>query len=340
MSTQPLGERHRLSSPDAETHIRPLTVDVVICTYTDARWELLCRAVASVQQQTAPVNAILLCVDHNDDLYERCLRQWPADGQRQTPAVRVLRNRFDGRLGSARNTAVERADASIIAFLDDDAQAEPTWVATLLEVFRQPAAVAVGGAPLPSFETSRPGWFPPEFDWVFGCHYRGLPESLAPVRHLIGASMAVRTEALRSVGGFHSDDHDDMDLSHRIAGAFGAASVLYEPRARISHFVPAQRVTWTYFWRRCYTINRSKVRAFSDMEEAGNLGAELAFARAMVGTVISRLFGGLRGKPDLLGQAGAIIAGLAVAAIGHARGRVELRAGLLPTSKTVGLQGP
>ena len=40
--------------------------------------------------------------------------------------------------------------------------------------------VAVGGAPLPRYETGRPRWFPANFDWVFGCAYAGLPTELGP----------------------------------------------------------------------------------------------------------------------------------------------------------------
>jgi hypothetical protein len=56
----------------AENRTAPLA-DVVICTYTDARWDLLERAVASVQTQSVAPGKILLCVDHNDELLERCL---------------------------------------------------------------------------------------------------------------------------------------------------------------------------------------------------------------------------------------------------------------------------
>jgi GT2 family glycosyltransferase len=313
------------------------SVDVVICTYTDERWDLLERAVASVQVQSVTPGQILICVDHNDALLERCLATWGADAAPGGPPVQVFANRFAGRLGSARNTAVERVTADVVAFLDDDAEADPTWLETLLRVYVEDGAVAVGGAPLPNQEVPRPGWFPPEFDWVFGCHYAGLPEVRQPVRHLIGASMSVRADALRAVGGFHSDKHDDMDLSHRIAAAHGAAAVVYEPKARIYHYVHPERLTWDYFWRRCYWINRGKVRAFSDMGDAGNIRAELEFAGRMVGSVVRKLLRGLRGDRDAVGQAAAIVAGLACAAAGHLRGRYELRTGRLPESLTVGL---
>jgi GT2 family glycosyltransferase len=316
----------------------PLSADVVICAYTEDRWDMLCRAVTSVQAQSAAPRSVLVCVDHNDVLYRRCLQRWDAGGQDGQPPVRVLRNRFGGRLGSARNTAVEQVTADVVAFLDDDAEAAPTWLETLLRVYEDdPAAMAVGGAPLPNHTVDRPGWFPHEFDWVFGCHYRGLPEQLAPVRHLIGASMSVRTDALWSVGGFHSDKHDDMDLSHRIAATYGAESVLYEPKAQIFHVVHPERLTWSYFWRRCYWINRGKVRAFADMGAAGNITAELQFARQMAARVASHLLRGLRGETDALRQAAAIVAGLGAAGAGHLRGRLELRTGRLPASLTTGL---
>jgi len=314
------------------------SADVVICAYTEDRWDMLCRAVASVQAQSVAPRTVLVCVDHNDALHRRCLERWAEDPRDGRPPVRVLRNRFAGRLGSARNTAVEHVTADVVAFLDDDAEAAPTWLETLLQVYEDdPAAVAVGGAPLPNHTIDRPGWFPHEFDWVFGCHYRGLPEELAPVRHLIGASMSVRTDALWSVGGFHSDKHDDMDLSHRVAAAYGAESVLYQPKAQIFHVVHPERLTWSYFWRRCYWINRGKVRAFTDMGDAGNITAELQFARQMAASVARELLRGVRGDVDAVRRAGAIVAGLGVAGLGHLRGRLELRTGRLPVSLTTGL---
>ena len=39
------------------------------------------------------------------------------------------------------------------------------------------------GALIPRWSGHRPEWVPPEFYWVFGCSYTGLPEHLAPVRY-------------------------------------------------------------------------------------------------------------------------------------------------------------
>ena len=316
------------------------TVAVVVCTYTDARWELLCRAVESVQQQTLVPRRLVLCVDHNPALAERCRRRWPAGAEHGPVRVEVVENRYPGRLGSARNTAVEAVaeDVDVVAFLDDDAAAEPSWLATLLQVYREdPGAAAVGGAPLPVLETELPRWFPPEFHWVFGCHYLGLPTRRAPVRHLIGANMSVRADAVRRVRGFHADDHDDMDLSHRVAAAYGAGAVLYEPRARVRHFVPAHRVTWNYFWRRCYVVNREKVRALRDLGDAGNLTAELEFVATAGLTVLGAVGEALRGRPQRLAPSAAVVAGIALAGFGNLHGRAAMLLGRTAAARTRGL---
>jgi glucosyl-dolichyl phosphate glucuronosyltransferase len=112
---------------------------------------------------------------------------------------------------------------------------------------------------------------------VFGFHYRSLPDRLAAARRLIGASMSGRRDAILAAGGFHADDHDEMDLSHLIAHTYGPAAACYEPLAEVRHHVRRERLTWSYFWRRWFYVNRSNVDAFADTGETGNIGAELRF---------------------------------------------------------------
>ena len=59
-------------SDDAPT----LTVSVIICAYTEDRWDLLGRAVDSVLAQSVPPVEVFLCIDHNDALFERASRFW------------------------------------------------------------------------------------------------------------------------------------------------------------------------------------------------------------------------------------------------------------------------
>ena len=303
-----------------------LTVSVVICAYTEDRWPLLLRSVASVQRQGWIPVEIIVCVDHNDSLLERCRQQWALRAEDPSVPVVVLANKYQGRLGSARNSAAEVASGDIVAFLDDDAWADPDWLDRLLSPYDKQSVVAVGGAPVPEFERARPGWFPFEFDWVFGCAYAGLPEKRAPVARLIGANMSVRRLALAEIGGFHSDNHDDMDMCHRLRYQRPAEEIVYEPMAQVHHFVPAERTTWGYFWRRCFFVNRGKVEAFHQMEGSGNLSADIGFVgRALFRGVSRGLRQAFQGDAWGAARAASILAGIVLAGTGHVAGTWQLR---------------
>jgi glucosyl-dolichyl phosphate glucuronosyltransferase len=301
------------------------TVSVVICAYTEDRWLQLKKSVASVEAQTLPPIEIIMCIDHNEGLLQKSEEYFVKERPAGAMPLIVVANKYNGRLGSARNTATERASGEVLAFLDDDAAAAADWLERLIAPYDNERVGAVGGAPLPEFEVRRrPAWFPPEFDWVFGCAYRGLPLTRAPLAHLIGANMSARSSALREVGGFHSDDHDDMDMCHRIA--YAQYRVLYEPLAVVRHFVPATRTTWHYFWRRCYLVNQGKVEAFANMQEASSLGAELTFvARTLTTGVPTEIRQVIRGDLYGLARVGAMIAGIALAGLGHLSGKLRLR---------------
>jgi glycosyltransferase involved in cell wall biosynthesis len=300
------------------------TVSVVVCAYTSDRWALTTRAVASVEAQTSPPIEIIVCIDHNDELLRKSEEYFGLERPAGSIPIMVLANKYDGRLGSARNTGVEFASGDVVAFIDDDAAAEPDWLERLIPPYDGEGVGAVGGEAVPEFELDWPRWYPHQFAWVFGCSYEGLPKTLGPVKHLIGASMSARRAVLQELGGFQSDNHDDMDISHRIAHA--GYKVLYEPRAIVHHWVPVPRTTWRYFWRRCFYVNQSKVQAFANMEDAASLGAELAFVgRTLTTGVQAEMRHVARG--DLYGfvRVGAMVAGIGLAGLGHVSGKVRLR---------------
>jgi GT2 family glycosyltransferase len=304
--------------------VPPLTVSVIICAYTEDRWSLMLQAVASVQAQTLQPCEIIICIDHNEALFRRCAAHW-ADFALSTPPIRVIQNKYEGHLGAARNTAVEIAVGEILTFLDDDAWADKDWLSILSHPYQDESIGAVGGRPMPVFEAGRPAWFPSQFYWVFGCAYDGLPTSRGPLARLIGANMSVRRTVLEQVGGFHSDNHDDMDMCHRVAHMKGSAAVLYEPAAIVHHYVPASRLTWKYFRQRCFFVNKGKVEAFAQMGDAAALGAEARFVwYALTRGVPRGMLQAARGDRKGLARSSAIVAGLVLAAAGHIAGRFEL----------------
>src|SRR5262245_28282171 len=143
------------------TQLMTDTVSVVLCAYTEARWNDLVEAVASVQSQTLPAYEIIVAVDHNTRLAARA--------QQHMPGVVVVENCESRGLSGTRNSGVAAARGTHVAFLDDDALAAPDWLARLSVAFANPRVAGTGGAIEPLWLGGRPIWFPPEFDWVVGC---------------------------------------------------------------------------------------------------------------------------------------------------------------------------
>jgi len=317
-----------VSSPDDQLPMNESLssprVSVIICAYTLERWELLNKALRSVTQQDVPPIEVILCIDHNNEMYQRCASELPPTLGDAPWKFSVIENKYDTRLGGARTSAVQIASGDVVAFLDDDAFATSSWLRCLTAAYEDSNVVAVGGAPIASYEIARPRWLPFECNWIFGCAYRGLPERRGPIDHVIGANMSIRREALLSWGGFHSDNHDDMDLSHRTIHAYGAAAVVYEPEAIVHHFVPKARLTWSYFWRRCFYVNKGKVKAFRDMDQASNLRAELRFAqRSLSRALVKETRELLRGDQYAPVRYLALLSALALGGAGAVVGRLQ-----------------
>lgn len=318
-----------------------VTASVVIAAFTFDRWDQIVKAVDSVQLQTRPPIELILSIDRNPELLRACADRW-SDQDLPVP-VRVISNHYadvpkvvteansDGVArgysgGGARNSGAEAAIGDVIVITDDDAWPEPDWIEQLLAPYDDPAVVAVGGKPIPEFETSRPRWFPRSFDWIFGCAYEGLPTVLGPTPRLIGANMSFRAKAFRSLGGFKSPDFDDLDMCTRLRFEFPDSAILFAPDAVVHHFVPAKRVTWHYFWTRAFLVNRDKVPAFHGMGQAATLGPELRFVFDSIQRQCSAAVRGLTaGKPDETIQLGAMLLGIALAGLGNVTGRLRLR---------------
>jgi GT2 family glycosyltransferase len=316
------------------------SVTVIIPAFSMERWDKLVKSVDGARAQSHQAEEIVVTIDHNPELLERSALHWvdarsptvrvvDGSGDHSDDLERALHGAVHGRhrrfgAGAARNTAARTATGQILAFIDDDAWPEHDWLEKLVAPYVHNGVVATGGQPTPEYETARPWWFPPEFDWVFGCAYKGLPTEVAPLRHLIGANMSVRRTAFWEIGGFHSIDFDDLDLCQRIAHAFGAESLFYVPGSTVHHYVTAQRVSWSYFWRRCFYVNRYKVAAFQDMGEAANLTAEREFVLRFVKESLARL---ARAARNLSGADAGRVAtgalGITLAGLGNLTGRLD-----------------
>ncbi|MEV1288769.1 glycosyltransferase [Micromonospora sp. NPDC049679] len=323
----------------SEAPARPevaLTVTVVICVYTEQRWPQIVRAVRSVRTQDVPASRVVVVVDHNPALLDRVRAAFPD--------VTVVPSTGPRGLSAARNTGLAQATDEIVAFLDDDAEADPDWLARLLPHYRDERVLAVGGYAVAAWEEERPRWLPPEFDWVVGCSFTGQPTQVAPVRNVIGCNMSFRRSVLDRTAGFNPAlgrvgrtpvGCEETELCIRIRQLQPDGVVLYEPAARVRHHVTVDRATWRYFRERCFSEGRSKAVVARLVGGDAGLATERTYTRRTLPAGVRR---GLRevrdGDRAGLLRSGAIVAGLLVTAAGY------LSAQALRASQVVGGPAP
>ncbi|MGW0548044.1 glycosyltransferase family 2 protein [Streptomyces altiplanensis] len=310
-----------------------LDVSVVICVYTEDRWEDILAAVGSVRRQSRPAAETLLVVDHNPALLERLGKEYGNAPEE----VRVLANAGPRGLSAGRNTGIAAARGEIVAFLDDDAVAERDWLLHFAEGYDDPRVMAVGGRTLPAWASGRrPDWFPEEFDWVVGCTYRGLPPGRVRVRNVLGGNASFRKSAFDVAGGFATGIGRDGDkrplgceeteLCIRLTRAMPDAVLLIDDRSVIHHKVPAARERFGYFRTRTYAEGLSKALVARSVGAGKGLESERRYTTRVLPAGVAR---GLRdaalGRPGGAGRAGAIVAGVAAAAGGYVLGSVRAR---------------
>jgi GT2 family glycosyltransferase len=303
------------------------TISVVICAYTEQRWHDVLAAVRSVQTQSLSPLEILLVVDHNPALHARLAAE--------LPDVRVVENREERGLSGGKNTGVALSRGEVIAFLDDDAVAEPDWLKFMAAAYDRPEVAGVGGMTLPLWETGRPVWFPPEFDWVVGCTFVGRPPGV--VRNLLGGNASFRREVFEIAGGFPSQlgrtsrdrrplGCEETEFCIRVSQHRPGTVFVFEPGAVIWHRAPAARERFSYFRSRCYAEGLSKALVTRSVGTAAGLAAERQYAAVTLRRgIVEGLRDGARGDPTGLARAGAITVGLMAATAGYAVGRVQSR---------------
>lgn len=224
------------------------TVSVVVPTLNQA--DQLPRALASLAAQRSPANARLdiLVVDNSID--SRAHLTVDALAERCPHPMRTVRLPRPG-VASARNLGVAEAEGEWIAFLDDDEEAGPDWVAHLLATARRTNADAVFG-PIDAraasdgpIETLGP-YFARWFDEADGADltrrapFLGTCNSMFHRRCFTGG--APFATALDELGG-----EDSLFLQRLVRAGHVLA---WAGDARVVEWVPAARLSWAYVYRR------------------------------------------------------------------------------------------
>ena len=157
---------------------------------------------------------------------------------------RIKLLRFEAaNISAARNAGLAVAAGEVVAFIDDDAVPEPSWLCHLTEPFADPGVAATGG-----YVIGRNGI---SFQWrARGANRRGetvpleapgaTPFAPVPPKGFVvkteGTNCAFRRDVLAGLGGFDPAFRfylDETDVNLRLAAA-GARTVIV-PRALVHH---------------------------------------------------------------------------------------------------------
>lgn len=308
------------------------SVSVLVCAYTFERFDDVVRGVAAIGSQTRPPDEIVLVIDHNEELH-KALDTVLAD---ISPRVRIIDNDRMRGLSGARTTGIASCRHDVVAFLDDDAQPRPDWLASLIEPFSDPNIVGTGGRAVARWPKEQPQWFPSEFLWVVGCSYVGQPTERSEIRNPIGCNMAFRRDAMLAAGGFALSlgrigkkpvGCEETELSIRLTQPEANGTrrrIEFVPDAVVDHRVSSDRVSPKYFFSRCWSEGRSK-SVVAELQGADRaLESERNYVRRTLPSGVRRgLSEGLRGSVWGPVRSFAIVSSLLTTTSGYVSGRFE-----------------
>lgn len=196
----------------------------------------------------------------------------------QFPHVTYLRNEAGrGTTATSRAIGVDATSSEVIAFVDDDAFAEPTWLEELLKPYADPRVASVGGRARngqPGEDTEGLG----EIGLLLpNGHLTGYfaadPGRDLDVDHLIGCNFSIRRDALQKIGGIHewypgTCLREESDTALRLGKA--GYRIVFTPSAAVDHvggpYAKGRRfdLRYQYYGRRNHVVLLTTALGFAD----------------------------------------------------------------------------
>lgn len=239
-------------------------ISVVVCTYN--RCDTLKGAIKSLSEQSFPKEGYeIIVVDNNSTDNTKAAVQ---DLMAVIPNLRYIHEKEQGH-NPSRNRGVREASGDIVAFTDDDVEADHDWIKELVGAFeRFPDVVAVGGRTILLFLEAKPTWLSDRLLYHYGDAQLGIETKyLTFPQHPFGLNMAFKKTCFYEVGSFTPKlgrrktenllSDDEKELFYRISEV--GLKTLYTPHAVIRHMIPGDRTMRKWLISRSYWQGVSQV---------------------------------------------------------------------------------
>ncbi len=242
----------RASGPVARKAPRLSVVDVSVVIPTFRRPDSLARALGSCQEQLGAPRTEIVVVDNcpHGSAYDVV----SSIARSSSLPIRYEQEPIAG-VAAARNRGVRTARAPLLAFLDDDEEAHPGWLAKLIEARAEHDADAVFGAVLPQFDG-----LPPRGAAAYLPMLRRLfpePPGELPRRRLARLGTGNSLFHARCLGerpfdpGLGLGGGEDSALIKRLARE--RRRFIWSPEARVTEYLPAERANLRFLLRRRFS---------------------------------------------------------------------------------------
>ncbi len=236
-------------------------MDLTVCLCTHNRPRYVRDCLAGLARQTVSHDRFQTLIVDSGSTPEA-----HAKLQKLTDANTTLIRLDQPGVSLARNAGAAAAKTRFIAYIDDDAIPDPTWVAAMLHALAKPGPppAVIGGRILPKWEAPLPPWWPASLRGVLSIiEHQGQGEyrtpALPPKLEPYAANMVVDARLLLQSGGFGGKlgrhgttllSDEEVQLAWRLQDA--GHSVRYDARIVVHHQIQAARFRPEWLLARLY----------------------------------------------------------------------------------------
>lgn len=278
---------------------------IIFCTYN--RDKYIYNALKSIAEQDFPVSdyEILLINNNSTDTTETLCLKFQQDFPQVDFQYYLETNQG---LSYARNRGVDESKGEILVFVDDDATAFEHYLSSIDKLFKDyPDARACGGPIVPVYEIEKPKWLSIYTEQLLGgALYEG--DKIRPFRNGKfpgGGNSAFRKEIFEKYGLFNVDlgrkgtgliGAEEKDLYDRLTR--GNEKFYYLPQMGIYHYIPAKKLSESYFKELTFSIGKSERIRTKSVSQSAFYSRLLSEAKKWIGTFVLALGYMLRFTPS------------------------------------------